>query len=111
MRPWRGLREELREIERAESFEEQKHAEHEAEVADAVDDECLFAGVRRGFFQEVETDEQIAGEADAFPPDEEKNVIGGEDQNEHEEHEEVEVGEEAVVAAFMRHVAGGVDVD
>ena len=106
-----GFREELREVQCAESFEEQKHAEHEAEVADAVDDECFFAGVRCGFFQKIKADEQIAGEADAFPSDEEENVIGGEDEDEHEEHEEVEVGKEAVVAAFVRHVAGGIDVN
>src|SRR5882757_5293090 len=107
MRPRCGFGEELREVQRAERFEEQKHAEHEAEVADAVDDEGFFAGVGGGLFEEVETDEQVAGEADAFPSDEEKNVVGGENENEHEEHEEVEVGKEAVVAAFMRHVAGG----
>jgi cobalamin biosynthesis protein CobT len=101
----------LREVESAECFEKQKHAEHEAEVANAIDDEGFFAGVGGGLFEELETDEQIAGEPDAFPPDEEENVVCGEDQDEHEEHEEVEVGEEAVVAAFMRHVAGGVDVD
>src|SRR5882757_360805 len=111
MRPRCGFGEELREVQRAEGFEEQKHAEHEAEVADTVDDEGFFAGVGGRFFQEIKSDEQIAGESDAFPSDEEENVVGGENENEHEEHEEVEVGEEAVVAAFMRHVAGGVDVN
>ena len=34
-----------------------------------------------------------------------------ENQHQHREHEEIEVCEEAVVALFMRHVAGGVNVD
>ena len=63
------------------------------------------------FLQEVETDQQVAAQAHAFPADEEKHEIGGENQNQHEEHEQIQVGEEAVVAAFMRHVARGVDVD
>src|SRR5262249_6026364 len=48
---------------------------------------------------------------DAFASDEEQNVVRGEYEDQHEEHEEVQVREETVVAAFMRHVASGVDVD
>ncbi len=103
--------EQLGEIERAERLEQQKHAEHNAEIADAVDDERFLACVRRGLFQEIEADQQIAGETHAFPPNEKQNVVGGEHQDQHEEHEEIQVAEEAVVAAFMRHVSGGVDVN
>src|SRR6266404_5037812 len=106
-----GFAEQRNEIERAEGFEEQEHAEHEAEVADAVDDESFFSRVRSGLAQEIKTDEQVAREADAFPSDEEQHVIGGEDEDEHEEHEEVEVGEETVVAALVGHIARRVDVD
>src|SRR4029077_17300966 len=105
------LREKRNEIERLERSEEQKHAEHEAEIADAVNDEGFLAGVRRGFAEEIKTDEQVAREAHAFPADEEEDVIAGKDENKHEEHEEIEVGKETVVAAFVGHVAGGVDVD
>src|SRR5882762_7938179 len=111
---WRkrgGFREERNEIECAERFEEQKHAKHESEVADAIDDEGFLTGVGSGFSQEIKTDQQVTAKSHAFPADEEENVIGGQDENEHEEHEEVEVGEKAVVAAFVGHVAGGVDVD
>ena len=86
-------------------------ASEEAEVADAVDDEGLFAGVGGGVSLEVEADEQVGGEADALPADEEEQEARGEDEHEHEEHEEVEVGEEAPVTLFMRHVAGGVEMD
>src|SRR6267378_8185417 len=107
----RGFGEQRNEIECAERFEEQKHAKHEAEVADAIDNEGFFTGVGSGFSQEIKTDQQVAAKSHAFPADEEENVIGGQDEDEHEEHEEIEVGEEPVVAAFVGHVAGGVDVD
>ncbi len=106
-----GLGEDSLKIQRAERAEQQEHPQHEAEIADAVDDERLLARIRRGFLQEVETDEQVAAQAHAFPADEEQHEIGGENQNQHEEHEEIQVGEEAVVAAFVRHVAGGVNVN
>ncbi len=62
-------------------------------------------------FREVEADEQVRGETDALPADEEQQEAGGEHEHQHEEHEEVEVGEEAPVAVFVRHVADGVEVD
>jgi hypothetical protein len=40
----------LLEVERAEAGEDQQRAEDEAEVADAVDDEGLLAGVAADFF-------------------------------------------------------------
>ena len=91
--------------------DQQEHGEQEAEVANAVDDEGFFAGVGGGVVREVEADEQVGGEADAFPADEQQQEVLGEDQGQHEEHEEVQVGEEAPVAFFVRHVADGVDVD
>jgi hypothetical protein len=60
---------------------------------------------------EIETDQQIRTQAHAFPADEHQHIVVGQDQRQHGEHEEVEISEEAVVAAFMRHVAGGVNVD
>jgi hypothetical protein len=106
-----GGLEEFGEIECVEGPEEQKHAEHEAEVADAVDDESFLAGVGSGFSEEIEADQKVAGQANAFPTYEEQHIVRGEDQNQHEEHEQIQVGEEAVVAAFMGHVTGRVDVN
>ncbi len=91
--------------------EQQKHADEEAEVADAVDDEGFHAGVGCGRFLEPEADEEIGGETDAFPADEHQKGVAGQHQNGHEEEEEVQVAEVARVAFFMGHVAGGVDVD
>ncbi len=101
----------LSEVERAEVGDEEKHGEQKAEVADAVDDKGFLAGVGGGVALEVEADQQVGGKADALPADEEQEEAGGKDEDQHEEHEEVEVGEEAPVPLFVRHVADGVDVD
>ena len=60
---------------------------------------------------EVKSDEQVAARAHAFPADEEQQEIIREHQHQHGKHEEIQVAEEAVVAAFVRHVAGGVNVN
>src|SRR5258708_2031520 len=60
---------------------------------------------------EVETDQQVRGQAYAFPPHEHQQVVVGQHQGEHEEHEEVQVGEESIEAAFMCHEADSVNVD
>ncbi len=59
----------------------------------------------------VEADEQVRSEAHAFPADEHQQEVLCEDQREHEEEEEIHVGEEAPVALFFRHVADGIDVN
>ena len=101
----------LREIERSEIHHDQEHGERESEVADAIHDEGFVAGVRGALLDEVETHQQIAAQPDAFPAHEEDQIIRGQNQGQHEEHEQVHVGEEAVIAFFVRHVAGGVDVN
>src|SRR6202011_1975989 len=83
----------------------------ESEVTNAIDDKGFLAGVGGGLAQEIKADEQVAREAHTFPADEEEYVVCGEDEDEHEKHKEIEVGEEAVVAALVSHVAGGVDMD
>ena len=62
-------------------LDEEEHGEEEAEVADAVDDEGFFAGVGGGVFLEVEADEQVGGEADALPADEDEQEAFGEDED------------------------------
>ena len=99
------------EAQRAEVPGDEKHAEQESGVADAVDDECLVGRVAGGLAMEIETDQQIRTQPHAFPADEQQHIVVGQDQRQHGEHEEVEISEEAVVAAFMRHVSGGVNVN
>ncbi len=75
------LRGDLAEGERAEVGEQQEDADEEAEVADAVDDEGFFAGVGGGVRLELEADEQIGREADAFPADKHEQEVAGQDQD------------------------------
>ena len=98
--------EDFREAEAAEVLDEQEHREKEAKVTDTVDDESLLAGVGGGVFAEVKADEEVGREADAFPADKEQEEAFGKDEDEHEEHEEVEVGEEAPVTFVLGHVGG-----
>ena len=104
-------REDLLEVERAEEGEDAEDPEDEAEVADAVDDERLLAGVGRELLLVVVPDQQVRAQAHAFPPDEEHEEVAAEHEDEHREHEEVQVREEAPVALLVPHVARGVDVD
>ena len=99
------------EAQRAEVPGDGEHAQQEAGVADAVDDECFVGGVAGRLAMEIETDQQIRTQAHAFPAHEHQDIVVRQDQREHGEHEQVQVSEEAVVAAFMRHVADGINVD
>ena len=86
-------------------------AKRQAKVADAVDDERLLARVTRRFLADVVADQQIRTQPDALPADEHQSVGVAEHEDQHEEDEEVQIGEEPVVAPVAVHVAGGVDVD
>ena len=73
--------EDVAEVERTELANDEEHREQEAEVADAVDDEGLFAGVGGGVLLEVEADEQVGGKTDALPADEHEQEAFGEHQH------------------------------
>ena len=96
-----SLRGDFAEGERAEVAEQQKNTDEKAEVADAVDDEGFFACIGGGVALEVEADEQIRGETDAFPADEHHKDVAGENQDGHEEEKEIEEAEVAGVALFI----------
>ena len=87
--------------------------EQEPEVADAVDDEGLLAGVGGRLLREPEPDQQVRAEAHAFPADEHHREVGAEHQHEHERREQVQVREVARVlaVALLVHVGRRVDVD
>ena len=102
------------EVRAAVDLEQEEETHQEAEVADAVGDERLLARGGREILLEVEADEQVAAQADAFPAQEHHQQIGAQHEVEHREHEEVQVGHEAVVPAvlaLLRHVTRGKEVD
>ena len=103
--------EDLLEADRAGQREQQEDAEREAEVADPVDDEGLD---RRGVGRRPlvpEADQQIGGEADAFPAEEHLHQIVGRHQHQHGEGEQRQKGEEARPARVLGHVADRIEVD
>ena len=103
--------EDLVEAQRPEVDPDHDHAEAEPEVTDAVDDERLLRRSRRRRLLVPEADEQVAAQAHQLPAHVEEQEVVGEDQHQHAEHEEVQVGEEAPEAAVAVHVADRVDVD
>src|SRR5205807_3003195 len=89
----------------------QHDAEHEAPIADTVRDES-FLGCGRGFvFVDVISNQQVRAETDTFPADEHQKEIISEHQRQHREHEQIQISEEAVIAAVTAHVAGRKDVN
>ncbi len=62
-------------------------------------------------FGEPKSDQQIRRQAHALPADEHQQVVAGQNQRQHEKHEQIQVAEEAVVAALFPHVADGINVN
>ncbi len=93
-------------IERAEGDEDQEDTEHEAPIADPVGDERLFPGVSGALLFVPIADQQVGTEPHPFPPYEHHQEIAAQDEREHEEAEEIQVAEEAGVAApwFVGHI-------
>src|SRR5438105_3036779 len=98
-------------VQRPEFLDDEKHSNQKSEIADAVNDEGFFAGIGGGIFEKEKSDEQIRGQAHALPAHEQQQIARSQHQREHEEHEQVEITEKAIVAALVLHVSDGVDVD
>jgi hypothetical protein len=106
---WRRL-ERLGVVHRAEVRQHQADAQHEAEVADPVDQERLHVGVDGRRPRVPEADQQVRHQAHRFPAEEQLQEVVGHHQHHHREGEQRDVGEEALVAVVVGHVADGVDV-
>jgi len=91
--------------------EDHEHPDEEAEVADPVHDEGLHP--RGGLLRVLvpEADQEVAAEPDPFPADEEHGERVRQHQQDHREHEEVQVGEVPREAAVVGHVADRIDMD
>jgi hypothetical protein len=106
-----GRVEGAQEVQRVRVAEDDEGAQDEADVADHVDDERLDARRRRRRAPVPERDEQVGRGADEGPADDEQQEVGCHDEQQHREDEEVQVGEEARVAAVAAHVGHRVEVD
>ena len=92
------------------SRRDQADAEQEAEVADAVDQEGLQVGVDRRRAVVPEADQQVRHQAHRLPAEEQLQEVVAHHEHQHREREQRDVGEEALVARVVGHVADGVDV-
>ena len=106
-----GCGERLEEVERARVLEDEVGTQHEPHVAHHVDDERLEARARRRRALVPEGDQQVGGGAHERPAHDQDQEVAGEDQQQHREHEEVQVREEAHLAAVRVHVGDRVEVD
>ena len=101
------------EVERPDRPEQQQRPQDEGVVTDAVDDKRLLRRVRGRCLFVVVADEQVGAEPHAFPADEHDQRVGAEHEQQHEEDEEVQVGEvpREVGVGLLVHVGRRVDVD
>ena len=97
-------------VQRAGVGDDEADAQDEAEVADPVHQEGLHVGEDRGRLLEPEADQQVAHQAHRFPAEEQLQEVVAHHQHQHAEGEQRDVGEEALVARVLFHVADGVDV-
>ena len=101
----------LRDIERAGAVVDQDHGREQTQVTQAGDQECLLGGRRGGGAVEPEADQEVGGEADQLPEDEQHQQVVGDDQTQHGGREQRHVGEVAAVAAVIAEIAGRVNLD
>src|SRR5580693_1486787 len=99
------------EAQRPEIPSDEKHSQDESSVTDAVNDEGLGSSIAGGLAMEIKSNQQVRTQTHAFPADKQQDIVVGQDQGQHGKHEEVEVSEESVIAAFMRHVSGRVNMN
>ena len=95
----------------AEKRQHRENGHRHSQVTDAVDDERLASRGSRGGFVLPEGDQQVGGQADALPAEEQHQVAVGQHQREHRRDEQVQVGEEPAAPLVVGHVADRVDVD
>ncbi len=105
-----GVVDDLLDVECPGALPQQDDADHETDIAGAGGDERLLGGLGGGALLPIEADEQERADADQFPADEEQEQVVAHDEHEHGGGEELEEGEEPVVARLTLHVADGEDV-
>ena len=92
--------------------EEDEHdSHHETPIAYAVGNKRFLRGVARFLQIGVEADEQVGTEPDSLPTDKHQEEIVSQHQRQHREHEQIQVGKEAIEAGVAAHVADRKDVN
>src|SRR5660398_221402 len=98
-------------IQSAQSDKDQHHAQAEAKVTHAIDDESLLARGGGGLLVIEKADQVVGAKPHSLPTKVEKEVVVRQHQHEHAEGEETQVSVETIVAGVAVHVALGVHKD
>ena len=91
--------------------EDEQERREQAEVANTSDDERLLGGGGSARLVEPEADEQVRTKADQLPEDEDLKEVVREDEPEHGEGEQAQVGEVAAFAVVAIHVPRRIKLD
>ncbi len=89
---------------------EQANTQSKTEVTHTVDQEGLHVGKNGSLALVPETDQQVRHQTHRFPTEEQLQHVVGHDQHQHREGKQRDVGEKALVARIIFHVANGVDM-
>ena len=89
----------------------QEYRQQKSGIANPVHDKGFGRGLPRRNFFIVVPDQQVGTEAHALPPNEQHDIIVSHDEQEHGNHEEVHIGEEAGKPFFTMHIAYGIDMN
>ena len=99
------------EVQRAENTPDQQDADQETEVAKAIGDKRLLAGIRGGGFLEPEPDQQVAGNTHQLPENEHLEETDREHDAQHRERKEAEAGKEPRKTGILAHVTQRINMD
>ena len=107
----RRRRECVGEADRVDVRDDEEDREHDADVADDVQNERLARGGDRAAAFEPEADEKVRSQADEAPADQQPDPVVREHEQHHREDEEIHVREEAREGAIAVHVSDRVEMD
>ncbi len=90
--------------------EQQANPEYETEVTHTVYEKRLHIGENGGWPGIPETNQQVRHQAHGFPAEKQLQHVVRHDQHEHRKGEQRNVGEKALIAGIVHHIANGVDM-
>ena len=98
------------ELNRAEHEEDRHDAEGQTKVTHPVRHERLDGSIVRRLLRVPEADQQVGGEAHAFPAKEQLDEVVCHHEHQHHESEQRQVSEETRLVRVLAHVAPGIEV-
>ena len=108
---FRGGMHNVREVDGAKNIKYIHDRQQEGEIPNTVDDKSFGAGIARRLLFEIIANEKIGTAPDTFPTNEHEQEVIAHNEQEHGGSEQVEIGEEPVVAELFLHVTNSIDMD